>query len=446
MKRLIMFVLCVITAFCFFGCVVDGSDESNTGDSTSTGASSGTGKTDDEYVFEERVIKTKGQTYSEGDVVYPDKLWDAPAYEYCPDLDFDSVGNVKGIFYELPVKYKGKTPKIAAYLGFPDNMKQGERVPAVVLVHGGLGTAVPEWVKYWNDLGFAAISMDTEGGEPISGVCNANNLHKEENRYKGDAVYTNGPTNVGFADYAEPLGDQWMYQATSAVISACSLISSFDCVDVQKIGITGVSWGGVITSITVGYDDRFSFAIPVYGALSLTESCSGFRTIYPSEEASDRWDTLNPLKQTNCKMFYVTGIRDFAFSFDAASRCSQAANGFTLFKKIFNHGQKEAAEEENIPFFARYFIGEESEFVEITKNPTKEDPTLKFRFYGDVTIESIRLNYTLDKKTDKDAVWEGKKIKYIDGCTEYVINMPECEHAYVQIKYNNNLEVSSYLF
>ena len=397
----------------------------------------------DEYQFMERTIIDSHQTYNEGDVKYPESLWTAPEFEYEPSLDWTE--GVKGLFYTSPITYNGKQTKIAAYIGFPEGASKDNKVPAIVLVHGGLGTAIPDWVKYWNDLGFAAISMDTEGGEPINGCSNANNFHLERNRFENDETYTCGPTNCGFSDVDKPLTEQWMYHATSSVILATSLIASFDCVDTQKIGMTGISWGSMIASIVVGYDDRISFCMPIYGALSLDQSCSGFKTIYGSQTQIDRWDHLNALKKTNAKMFYVTSTTDFAFSFDAASRCAKASHGFALYKKGFDHGQDKGALEGNLPFFAKYFCGMESEFVEITNNPTKDDPLLKFRTYGDVEINSIKLYYTDSAKPDRTATWENKNIKVIEGLNEYYLNIPECTYCYIQIKYNNNLEVSSYL-
>ncbi len=415
------------------------------------------GKTDiiTPYEFKERTIKTDGQTYTGGLITYPDVLWQTPKFDYEPTLDFGTANNVdvssvKGLFITSPIKYNGKETKIAAYLGFPENIKDGEKVPAIVLVHGGLGTAIPDWVKYWNDLGFAAISIDTEGAEPIKGVSNYNNIHLPENRYKDDEIYINGPTNNSFGDYQKDIQEQWMYHATSATILACSLISSFDCVDAQKIGITGISWGGMITNIVVGYDDRFSFAMPIYGALSLTESNSGFSTIYVNNERNDisarRWDTLEPLKQTNCKVFEVNGIQDPAFSFDASSRCAEASNGFALFKKKFTHGQEFGAYEENLPLFAKYFCGMESEYVEVMHNPTFEDPKLSLRPYGDVTIDEIKIYYTTDAKPTKTATWRARKVPVLNNVYDYMLNIPtESTYFYVSICYNNNLEVSTYL-
>ena len=37
-------------------------------------------------------------------------------------------------------------------------------------------------------------------------------------------------------------------------IFAGNVLRSFDCVDGTKVGISGISWGCVITSIVIGYD------------------------------------------------------------------------------------------------------------------------------------------------------------------------------------------------
>lgn len=395
----------------------------------------------------QRVIKTDGQTYTDGLVSYPAALWQAPEFEYCEELDFGGVGNVKGIFYTSPVTHNGKKTKIAAYIGFPESAKTGKKVPAIVLVHGGGGTAIPDWVKYWNDLGFAAISMDTEGAEPIRGVCNDSNVHIPENRYKNDRTYTNGPTNRGFSDGQLELGEQWMYHATSAVILACSLIASFDVVDPQKIGITGISWGGVITNIVIGYDDRFTFAIPVYGALSLTASCAKFKTAFQNANISARrWDTLEPLKQTNCKVFEINGVKDEFFSFDASSRSAAAANGFVLFKTDFPHTQAHGAYEENVPVFAKWICSMGHEFIEILENPTSKNPVIRYRTHGDVRVNDVILFYTAANHPDVNADWEKCLVPRSEGETTHRLTVPsKAKFYYVLIVYNTHLQVSSQL-
>ena len=69
---------------------------------------------------------------------------------------------------------RGKPTRVFCYYGVPKH-KPGEKVPGMVLVHGGAGSAFYRWVKFWNDRGYAAISMDTCG-------CVSGNVKGDEQR------------------------------------------------------------------------------------------------------------------------------------------------------------------------------------------------------------------------------------------------------------------------
>lgn len=389
-----------------------------------------------------------GHSIAGSDVVYPDSLWTAPDFEYEPSLDFGASGTegVNGIFFTSPIKYNGKETKVAAYIGFPDNASATNKVPAIVLVHGGLGTAIPQWVKHWNDLGFAAISMDTEGGEPTSKISNEKTtFHLERNRYAGHAEYEAGPTNNSYNDWNQPLENQWMYHATSAVILSTSLISSFECVDATKVGITGISWGSVIASIILKYDSRLIFAMPIYGGITQSQSSGGSAGRHPNQTSIDRWDTIDGLIGSTCKTFYVTSDADFAFSMDIADRCSKATNGSLTYKNGFSHGQSQGANEENLPNFAKYACGMGAPFIKVVSNPTRQNPTIELASYGNAKVQSVWLYYTHNELVNDTATWYTKFISS-DNLTEYTFKVPESRHAYLRIRYDNNKTVCSNLF
>ncbi len=382
------------------------------------------------------------------DVVYPETLWSAPDFNYAQSLDFgaENTEGTKGIFFTSPIKYNGKPTRVAAYIGFPEGASAQNKVPAIVLVHGGLGTAIPQWVKYWNDLGFAAISMDTEGGEPTQNVSNeATTYHLERNRYAGGVSYEAGPTNNSYNDWDQPLEDQWMYHATSAVILSTSLISSFDCVDTTKVGITGISWGSVITSIVLKYDYRLSFAMPVYGGITQADSSGTSSTRHPNDISKNRWDKLEGLIGTNCKTFYVTSDIDAAFSMDIADRCSKATNGSLTYIQGMSHNQSLGANEINLPLFAKYCCGMNVPFVKVTSNPTRENPRISVQTYNNAKIESVWLIYTDNELVNNTATWNVKFVSF-DNASEYTLDVPESTHAYVRIRYDNNKTVCSNLF
>src|SRR5690606_33907498 len=124
--------------------------------------------------------------------------------------------------------------------------------PAMVLVHGGGGKAFPEWARLWADRGYAAIAMDLSGRGP-----------------DGERLPDGGPEQSDgekFRDFEpDEAGRMWSYHAVAAAVRAHSFLAARPEVDGDRIGVTGISWGGYLTCIVAGIDDRVKVAVPVYG-------------------------------------------------------------------------------------------------------------------------------------------------------------------------------------
>ena len=67
----------------------------------------------------------------------------------------DTSGPVRAL-YDAGETYDGQPTCVFAYYAVPEDT--GQRVPAMVLVHGGGGTAFREWVEIWAERGYAAIA------------------------------------------------------------------------------------------------------------------------------------------------------------------------------------------------------------------------------------------------------------------------------------------------
>ncbi len=82
-------------------------------------------------------------------------------------------------------------------------------------------------------------------------------------------VHSGGPPgwDASFHQVAEndPVEDQWQYHAVTAALNAHSLLAAHPAVDADRIGLTGISWGGYMTCVVAGVDPRYRFAVPVYG-------------------------------------------------------------------------------------------------------------------------------------------------------------------------------------
>ena len=214
--------------------------------------------------------------------------------------------------------------------------KREGKVPGMVLVHGGGGTAHKEWVKKWNDQGFAAISIAVEG-QTDEQIPNA----QRGARWKQHDWA--GPTRNGiYGDSAEPLADQWMYHAVADCILANSLLRSLPEVDADKVGLSGFSWGGVITSTVIGIDSRFTFAIPVYGCGHLFDCENQYaRALSDNQLYRQVWDPMVRMERVKMPVLWLSWPEDKHFALDCLAATYSAAPGphmVTLIPKMGHSG------------------------------------------------------------------------------------------------------------
>ncbi len=231
------------------------------------------------------------------------------------DLGYYAESNYEGIdsiIYDGDT-YHGRKTKHFAYIGLPEGASSDNPVPAVVCVHGGGGSAYDEWVKKWNEKGYAAIAMNLNGRIPTPEITDGNNQLRH--MWAGGTQDSYGTVS--------PDDATWMYSAVTAVIGAHNVLRAMPEVDNSKIGITGVSWGGVVTSTTIGVDDRFSFAIPAYGC--------GF--LYGSEtymanhmtEAKILWDPSSFIGKADIPILWMNGDKDGNFSLTSTTKSALLA-------------------------------------------------------------------------------------------------------------------------
>jgi len=250
-----------------------------------------------------------------------------PRVEYFPEYETKGEGKgikldgIKALAYEGAV-YKGMQTKVFAHIGFPENMERP--VPAVVLVHGGGGHPEDVWIKKWNQRGYAAIAMDTTGYFPTKPIPYlyegfAEGLQRELVHPFAEDGYTVGPDNSAMSDMDVTIEDQWMYQAVAAIILAHNILRNDPKVDNRRIGITGISWGGVLTSVAIGYDTRFSFAIPIYGSGYLSFGLSDLNNVFKVPKA-ERWHAENRFSEVKMPVMWLCWNDDCCFSINSNSQ------------------------------------------------------------------------------------------------------------------------------
>lgn len=261
------------------------------------------------------------------------QLKDAPSYQ--PAEGFAKEGNLQAIYFDA-LEWNGKATKVFAWLGMPDSTEG--KVPGVVLVHGGGGTAFKDWVKKWNDHGFAAISIAVEGQTDEA-------VAKEKRRDNPRGWKRHqwaGPSRTGiYGDSDQPLEDQWMYHAVADTILANSFLRSLPQVDADKVGLSGISWGGIITSTVMGIDNRFAFAVPVYGCGHLAVAGNQYeRALGENDLYREVWDPMVRMHRADMPALWLSWPGDKHFPLDSQAASYNAMTGPAMVSLIpgMRHG------------------------------------------------------------------------------------------------------------
>ena len=361
-----------------------------------------------------------------------DSLYRVPQTYTVTDLALkNDSATIQSLFYEGE-SYRNQPTRVFAWYGWPE--QTDEPVPAMVLVHGGGGTAFKSWVETWIDRGYAAIAMDTCGGIPI----------REENAKKKWRRHDHsGPNGWGdFENVAAPVTDQWTYHAVAAVIRAHSLLRSFPEVDAGRIGVTGISWGGYLTNIVAGVDHRFRFAAPVYGCGFLGENSSWLPKLRRMGKAQAMqwlrlWDPSRYVVYADMPMLFCNGTNDKHYRLDSWRKTYRAAPGpRTLVCRLrMRHAHPPAGDPPEITAFA------DARFTDGAPLPTitgqgRDGHQAWITFHSDVPVVKARLLYTEDDHPWHKRHWKtaagvldvdaGRVTGQIpDSATAYFINITD---------------------
>ena len=278
----------------------------------------------------------------------------APAFEWV-----DRESSVQSLLF-AGEPYHGRSTKVFAYYASPATVAErapgkSERFPAMVLIHGGGGTAFREWAELWAKKGYAAIAMDTAGYRPNEGQ----NAHDKKNRTRLDEAGPDQSDEEKFGSVDSAPSEQWPYHAVAAAIRAHSLIRSFPEVDAERTGVTGISWGGYLTCIVAGVDARFKVAIPVYGCGFLHENSAWVgRLEKMTTDQRDRWinfwDPSRYVQNASMPMLFVNGTNDFAYPLDSYMKTYALPKGPKQIRITVNmpHGHQAGWAPQEIAIFA----------------------------------------------------------------------------------------------
>ncbi|MEK6796148.1 MAG: acetylxylan esterase [Spirochaetota bacterium] len=357
-------------------------------------------------------IKNDGASFA---AVDPRSIWEKPLLREVPavfPVEGMDVPGLRSLFFE-GVPYRGKPTRVFAWYGVPKI--GGPKFPAMVLVTGGGGTAYAKWVRIWNDRGYAAIAMDTYGGIPFT-----NKDGSQPHSWAGPV----GALDT-FEQIDEPIEDQWPYHGVAAVLRAHSLIRSFPEIDTNRIGITGISWGGYLTSMASGIDGRFACAAPVYGCgYFLLDSGGMFDKLKSMGERGKKWtalwDASTVLKNARLPMLWLTGSTDRWFPIPSWQHSYRTAPGTRsiAMRAAWPHNQEVGANAPEIGRFMDSILTGTDAMPRIIEQKIEKD-VLTVTYESPRPIVEAELNYTSDSGTSEKRAWntvyipfdaEGKKV------------------------------------
>lgn len=333
--------------------------------------------------------------------------WDLEELAAAPTVTWiDQGGMIRSLLYSGE-PYQGKPTRVFAYYGTPDNVQSGGKHPAMVLVHGGGGAAFREWVELWVKRGYVAIAMDLAGRDadkarlPDGGP---DQSHRQK-----------------FDDLDLGAKNAWTYHAVANVIRAASLLTSRPEVDPERIGITGISWGGYLTCLVAGLDQRLKVAVPVYGCGFLHENSAwlkDFERLGP--ELAKGWvtnfDPSQYLAGAEMPTLFVNGTNDFAYPLDSYQKSYREVKGpRTLCVTVrMPHGHQAGWRPSEIGLFVDSILRKGQPLARVT-SCSREGEAVGVKFEAAVPVVSAAIHYTTDAGPWPERNWKSVPAKLADN-------------------------------
>lgn len=322
--------------------------------------------------------------------------WDVDAIAQAdPRVEWiDGSGPLRSLTY-AGEPYKGHGTRIFAYYA-PAQGVQGP-APGVVLVHGGGGTAFREWAYMWAQRGYHAIAMDLAG--------------RGENR----VPLSNGGPDQGaqqkFDDIKLGLKNAWTYHAIANVIRATTVLQQQPGVDPGRIGVTGISWGGYLTSILVGLDDRYRAAAPVYGCGFIyrnspwVENIDGLKAELKAAWI-DNFDPSKHLPQSTPPTLWLTRTHDFHYRMDNYQRGYRLAQGPQTLSITTDREHSHAAGmiPPEIPLYFDHHLRGQAPLAKVGATETTGDE-VRASVDAAVPVTAAELAYTYQDPTSHESKW-----------------------------------------
>jgi len=190
----------------------------------------------------------------------PAKYWDVAALKkvpsYRPNPFPDSaIPGMKTFLVKGKGPNDGEAEFFCAYAVPTNSPKPEKGYPCLLLVHGGGGTAYPDYINHYRKNGFAVLAVDWYNQRPL--------------------ITGEGKGEHGYPREALPGGRRNDQRANIAnLVLANSLLRSMPEVDPARNVYVGLSWGSWYGAAIAGIDDRYAGVVEIYcGDANKKKSC-----------------------------------------------------------------------------------------------------------------------------------------------------------------------------
>ncbi len=358
----------------------------------------------------------------------------------------DSGTVVKSLYFDGP-DYHGRKTRVFAFYGVPAEAAK-HKVPGVVLVHGGGGTAFESWVRLWCARGYAAIAIDTCGCHPAPEP-----VHQVRSSDGGPDF-----SNI-FGCEPVPAKDQWPYHAVAGTILAHSLLISMPEVDKNRTGVIGISWGSFIVCTASSLDKRFKFAVSTYGCGFIGDNSAWLDDFAKmgkdaARQWLDRWDPSSYLAMSRVPRLWITGSNDFAYPMDSLQKSYRLARGpqTLCIRTDMLHGHGGPGENpEEIRAFADSICKGGKPLIHIT-GQGRDGSSAWVSYDGPTRPTSAVLELTSDTGRWQERHWQSVPCKILAGkvtgqlpteARVYFLNLTDERGFLVSSRYEENPDVRS---
>lgn len=201
--------------------------------------------------------------------------------------------------------WDGEPIRIFALYGEPEG--PGPH-PAILQIHGGGQTAYPINVAWFVEHGYACLAFDWSG--------------LREGRKPEDV--TVWPERVQGSHFGREGYDGLVYHAVAAAVRGIDVLREQPGVDPDRIGVQGISWGGLIVWLVNGLDARVKAAVATYGSGGFEGHWSHFAWSLLEDDAVRRRfirENLEPLafaRMQHGPLMFLCGTNDFFGQLTAA--------------------------------------------------------------------------------------------------------------------------------